>query len=528
MKNVIAWMKTNPISVVAFALMIVSLAAIGYFMFAANPALQARAEAPANQKISDIKRLMRQPVDVPPTNADDPPESRSVTINAAVVEVLGGIYTDLNRESENIFAAALAINQAGHAPIMPGLFPDTPNDMKFRARTVYGQLLSALVGTRAWADEVAQNTGVAMPYLNARPPLEREYLQSLLDQQMDAMTKGDALAGTISEARRMQQKQEQQRELINELLLHAQTINIYADPELENMLNPNPAFPLQIASLGSSPESPTPSQLWEAQLELWILQDIVQAIALANDVANQRPHTDIDGNPVDSNVLNAPVKRLLRAEVLPGYVGLHNVGGVQSIAGTTSGARAGSSAVRSRGGGGAAVAGVGGGAGYPPPAGGMTDQPRETKLSENFAFGPSGRSSNSLYDIRHARVLVHADYQRLPELLNAIAQVNLMTVLNLKVTALDEYALLNDLYMYGQGDVVEVEMIVESLWLREWTAKLMPEDTKVYVGLKAPPVDTALQGGFPNDGSYGGGANYGGQNYGGPNYGAPNYGSGNQ
>lgn len=510
MKSVIAWIKTNPISVAAFALMIVSLGAIGYFMFVANPALQERAETPVTQKLGEIKRLTRQPVDVPPANADDPPESRSVTINPAVIEVLGGIYNDLNRESESIFAAALAINQASHSPMMPGLFPDTPNDKKFQARTVYGRLLSAMVGTREWANEVAQTTGVAVPYLNARPPLQRDYLQSLLDQQMDAMTRGDGLAGAISEAKLEQQQKEQQRELINELLRHAQGINLYADPELGNMLAPNPAFPLQIASLGSTADSPTPSQLWEAQLELWILQDLVEAIYLANDVANEREHLNIEGKPVPSSVLNAPVKRLLRAEVLPGYVGLHNLGGVQSIGGTATTSR-----------GATATAGVGGGAGYPPPVGGKTDQPRETKLSENFVIAPTGRSSNALYDVRHARLLAHVDYQRLPELLNAIGSVNLMTVLNMKVNAVDEYELLNELYMYGQGDVVEVEMIVETLWLRDWTSKLMPEDVKIYVGLLDPPAD-AIQPGFDGGGYPGGG--YPGGGY--PGGGYPGQGGG--
>lgn len=517
MKNVIAWMKTNPISVAAFALIVVSLGAIGYFMFAANPALQERAEAPVTQKLGEIKRLTRQPVDVPPANADDPPESRSVTINPAVIEVLGGIYADLNRESESIFAAALAINQASHTPMMAGLFPDTPNDKKFQARTVYGRLLSAMVGTREWANEVAQTTGVAVPYLNARPPLQREYVQSLLDQQMDAMTKGDGLAGVISEARLEQQKKEQQRELINELLRHAQGINVYADPELGNMLAPNPAFPLQIASLGASADSPTPSQLWEGQLELWILQDLVEAIYLANDVANEREHLDVNGKSVPSSVLNAPVKRLLRAEVLPGYVGLHNLGGVSSIGGTTS-----TSGRSNRGG---TTPGVGGGASYPPPAGGKTDQPRETKLSENFVIAPTGRSSNALYDVRHARLIAHVDYQRLPELLNAIGSVNLMTVLNMRVNAVDEYELLNELYMYGQGDVVEVEMIIETLWLREWTSKLMPEDTKIYVGLLDPPADAVqpgFGGGFPGSefGGYPGqGGGYPGQGGGYPGQG---------
>ncbi|MBB6430796.1 hypothetical protein [Algisphaera agarilytica] len=511
MKNVIAWMKTNPISVASFVLMVASVGAIAYFMFVANPALQASAEKPANQKLNQIKALMRQSVDVPPSNADDPPESRSVTITPAVIEVLDGIYTDLNRESEDIFAAALGINKVGHSEMLPGLFPDTPNDKKFRAQTVYGQLLSAMMGTQQWSQEVAQNTGIAMPYLNAQPPLSPEYIQSFLAEKVDALARENSLGGALSEAKVLQQQKEQQRELINELLVHAQGINIYADPELGNMLTPNPAFPLQIASLGSSAESPTPSQLWEGQLELWILQDIVQAIFIANDVANQRKHFNAEGKEVPSSVLNAPVKRLIRAEVIPGYVGLHDIGGIQNTAGFTN-----TSSAKSK-------AGVGGAAGYPPPAGGMTDKPRETKISENFAFGPTGRSSNGLYDVRHARVIAHVDYQRLPEFLNSIARVNLMTVLNVNVQAVDEYELLHELYMYGQGDVVEVELIIESLWLREWTAELMPEDTKRYVGLLEPAEGTGVPG-FPGGGNPYGGDPYGGGGYGGDPYGGNPYG----
>lgn len=510
MKSVINWIKLNPISVASFALMVLSVIAIGYFMFVANPALQARAADQPSKHLNEINRYMRQSVEVPPANADDPPENLSIVINQDTVKKLGGIYDDLNRESKDIFNAALDINQTGHAPMVEGLFPDTPSGLMFQAKTVYGQILAGLVGGPKRAQAVAKNTGQQVPYLNAGPPMLREQVQARLDQRMDAISRSAAMAGGANEAQLEQQKVEQRRNLVNELLTHAQTINIYADPNLGDTLQPNPAFPLQIASLGSTPQSPTPSQLWEGQLELWILQDLVQAIALANDVADQRDHgSDAEGNRLPSSVINAPIKRLIRAEVLPGYVGLHNLGGMNVIGKSNN----------------AVVAAVGGAA-YTPPAGGMTNQPRETKISENYAFGPTGRSSNSLYDVRHARLLMHADFQRLPEFFNALARVNLMTVINARFTALDEYQLLQDLYMYGQGDVVEVELIVETLWLREWTAELMPEDVQVYVGLKDPPEgyegNNNFGGGFGGGGYGAPGAGYGG-GYGAPGggYGAP-------
>lgn len=504
MKNLINWIKLNPISVASFALMFASVLVIGYFVFMANPDLRLRGGEQPGKDLNEINRYMRQSVDVPPANADDPPETRNVTINADTIKVLGGIYSDLNRESKQIFESALEINKAGHQPMIDGLFPGTPSGMMYQAQRVYGERLAALVGGAARADEVARATDAPLPYLNAGPPLTNEYLQSQLDQQMDAMNKGANLAGGANEAQLEQQRSEQRRELVNELLRNAQTINIYADPLLGDTMRPNPRFPLQIASLGSTNQSPTPSQAWEGQLESWILQDLVKAIALANDVENKRDHgTDADGEPIPSSVLNAPVKRLLRAEVLPGYVGLHNLGGVNAIGSD------------------GALAGIGG-AGYPPPAGGMTDQPRETPLSDNFVFGPTGRSSNHLYDVRHARLVLHADYRRLPEFFNALGQVNFMTVINARITGLDEYQLLHDLYMYGEGDIVEVELIVETLWLREWTAALMPDAVKMYVGLLPPPEDPT-GGGFDN-GYNGGGGGYGAP--GGGGYGAPGGGYG--
>ena len=486
MKNVIAWIKTNPISVASFALMLLSVVAIAYFMFVANPPMREAAATEAEKHLRQAKQFTSQSIDVPPANADDPPETKSgITLNAPTIQVMQTIYSGLNRESDQTFQNAMDINQAGHEQMIPDLLPDADAGRAFEARTAYLNLLQAMVGGPRRAQEISAATGVEMPYLNAGPPLSQEAVQSHLAQQMDAMLKGTAANTTNPE----QQQAEQRRELINELLRHAKTISLYADPELgNNPQQPNPDFPLQVASLGTTSTAPTPSQLWEGQFELWILKDIVRALAITNDVANLRDHgVDEDGNPIPSSVLNAPIKRLLRAEVLPGYVGLHNTGGVDQVGTATRGGRTGARP----------------GGAYAPPVGGMTNQANETPLSDNFAFGPTGRSSNQLYDVRHVRLLMHADFARLPEFFNALGQVNMMTVLNMRMSALDEYELLNQQYMYGKGDVVEVEMIVETLWLRDWTAALMPEDVKVYVGLAEPPEDALPAGGFDPYGGYG-------------------------
>ena len=37
--------------------------------------------------------------------------------------------------------------------------------------------------------------------------------------------------------------------------------------------------------------------------------------------------------------------------------------------------------------------------------------------------------------------------------------------------------------MYGSGDMVQVDLIIESLWLRLWTLEMMPDDVKISLGL---------------------------------------------
>ena len=57
------------------------------------------------------------------------------------------------------------------------------------------------------------------------------------------------------------------------------------------------------------------------------------------------------------------------------------------------------------------------------------------------------------------------------ELLNAISEVNLMTVQEIEIKDIDEYKELERYgYYYGNVDAVELTLQIETIWLREWTA----------------------------------------------------------
>ena len=95
----------------------------------------------------------------------------------------------------------------------------------------------------------------------------------------------------------------------------------------------------------------------------------------------------------------------------------------------------------------------------------------ETQLPRNFLLNPTGRVSNSLYDVRMAEVSLIVDSQQIPRLFNALTQLNFITPLVQGIRSVDQAeALEQGGYVYGNNvDVVQLDLQLESLWLRRWT-----------------------------------------------------------
>ncbi|NJL31820.1 MAG: hypothetical protein HC898_09415, partial [Phycisphaerales bacterium] len=115
-----------------------------------------------------------------------------------------------------------------------------------------------------------------------------------------------------------------------------------------------------------------------------------------------------------------------------------------------------------------------------------------TPITDDFARTPSGRVSNHLYDVRHARLSVMVEMRRMPELIDALSRVNFMSVLSMDILPVDEYAALLEGYVLGSEDVVQADMVIESLWFRQWTEKLMPKPVRER--LRIPVADPAASG----------------------------------
>ena len=95
----------------------------------------------------------------------------------------------------------------------------------------------------------------------------------------------------------------------------------------------------------------------------------------------------------------------------------------------------------------------------------------------------TGRKSNALYDVFSVDLELIVDSTRIPEVLDAIAQENFFTITDLSISPADPFFAASEGYMYGLAPVCYLNLTVETVWLRQWTAEKMPEAVKEALGI---------------------------------------------
>jgi hypothetical protein len=110
-------------------------------------------------------------------------------------------------------------------------------------------------------------------------------------------------------------------------------------------------------------------------------------------------------------------------------------------------------------------------------------------VTYDFTKSVTGRVSNNLYDVRTATVRMVVASSMLPEVLNAIARQNFMTVTSLEVSSADAFVAADSGFVYGAKPVCEIKLTVESIWLRPWLAKLMPRELRERKGTDGRTTD---------------------------------------
>jgi hypothetical protein len=211
-------------------------------------------------------------------------------------------------------------------------------------------------------------------------------------------------------------------------------------------------------------QTPNDVQVFNAQLNLWIHQEFLKGVALANAKA--------------TSVLDAPVKHLLKLDIPVQFVQVPDQPNQPGMGG------------------------MGGMGGAPATPG---DLPIDSTAElPKVQFTPTGRTHNSMYDPFRFTARLRVSASALPQVIADLQRNRFITVTNVaSITAVDSAVQLGFGYKYGNDPVVEVLLECEALLLRQWLVPLMPPAVKAALANAANPQ--AGQGGGPGEGYMGGG-----------------------
>jgi hypothetical protein len=95
----------------------------------------------------------------------------------------------------------------------------------------------------------------------------------------------------------------------------------------------------------------------------------------------------------------------------------------------------------------------------------------------------TGRQDNAVFDVRRVEVRLIAATAELPLLFDALAKVNFITVVDAAIERADPFAAAKQGFIYGKDPVSSVRLELETIWLRSWTAPLMPAKVREALGV---------------------------------------------
>lgn len=441
MNKVLHWVKSNLAIVILAVVMVVAVVIAFIFSGSWNASIQTDAEDRA-RKLPEITQLQKTPVNL--VIPGKPPQELTTTINPALLREYERLTGELRDDAAKVRELAVVHNRKGRGVLIPRLFPDMP--------AVEKDTLPAEMHDQTVAAYAALLTSI-----NAgSPPPADSIATKLIDREEQY------ISGTLRKKDRKDLDAQELKDLARDLssvrLTHygdaAQSISIYATTD---------ALPLPPATLKAAA---TPGQMFSWQATLWVVSDILAAIGDAN--------TQVGGpkGPVAGN----PVKRLLSLRVLNPIA----AGAAEGSSGNAPSGRMAPSFGNMAPGGAApppvdpSAAGAAGGAGAP--AGDAFDPAKEAPVDYKTSF--TGRVTNQLYDVFNVELRVIIEADKLPVLMDSLARQNFITILDLDLRPADPFAAAAQGFIYGKAPVVDATMLLETVWLREWTSVFMPKEIR--------------------------------------------------
>jgi hypothetical protein len=71
---------------------------------------------------------------------------------------------------------------------------------------------------------------------------------------------------------------------------------------------------------------------------------------------------------------------------------------------------------------------------------------------------------------------------QIPLLANTFSKQNFIVITDLRISQVGSFNALKTGYFYGENPVSKVVMVLESVWFRQWTGPLMPDEVRAEFG----------------------------------------------
>ena len=363
------------------------------------------------------------------------PVSATIVVNPQLLDRYQEVVGQIREDAERIREEAVQFNRKQRGVLVPDLFPVPP---AHRRETLPFKMHRNLVEAyEQLLDEVQAGSPPSANDVRENIEAARERLTTQV--LLENLTAEDQawLAEQLANTR------------LSQYADAAAAIGLYASLDR-----------LGIPGEGSVPpraEGQGLVDLFEWQWQYWIIEDILLALHEANKDS--------------SSVLDAPAKRLVSIDLFA------HTGRVASAPPQTAG--------RGRGAPGRSSSDAGSAETTAP----AVDPAIEVALDFTASF--TGRSTNPLYDVRWISLVIVVDTARMPEVFDALAQRNFITITEAAIQPVDPFSALKDGYFYGTAPASKVTLELETIWFRQWTAQFMPDELKRALGIPVPTTPPA-------------------------------------
>lgn len=391
--------------------------------------------------------------------------SLSTTPNPKLIAAFQEAVEKIAGQSKEVHDAGLAHNQMvdgrarGADDLLPGHFP-VPNSRRAYEEMPY-KLHEALVSAYG---SLLRRVGAGMPPESASisERLDRRRVVFISGQRKDSVSELDD-----SELADMRSELATARLSLYRAAATGEDgddpIRLYADERVLDI----PAAPSGLMPLAT---------MFDWQWRYWITEDLLLAL------------TDANG---DADVVSGPMKRLVSMAISPLNAQPADAGGGGG-GGPGMGVGGGQPGRNSGSGGGGAAAAPGGAQLPSDPGKAQIDPAAEARLDP--AVSITGRVSNDVYDVRNINCSVVVTTQGLPEVLASISKRNFMSIIDVKVRPANAFEAAREGFIYGIEPVSMVDLNIETIWFREWTADAMPPDLRGMLGIRSTPAVDANAG----------------------------------